>query len=146
MTGSSRTALVSTAVVLLCVSGSGLIAMSSLSGCSGETEQPREEIVRTDTYTTRGVVAMMPDPANPMSELQIRHERIPDFKNAAGEEVGMNAMQMAFPLAPGVSLEGLTVGQPIAFEWRVIYSSNGRRYEITSIEPLPEGTELDLPL
>lgn len=95
-------------------------------------------------YTVRGVIAELPDPAKPLSGFRIRHEAIDDFRDRDGTPVGMNAMTMSFDaLAPGVTLEGLSVGDKVRFTIRVTYGADGPRYPVTSIERLDPGTELE---
>lgn len=78
--------------------------------------------VRVDRYVVRGLVVALPDPATPGSELLVRHEPIPDYRNRDGKVIGMAEMVMPFPLAEGVALDGIRVGDKVelAFEvsWR----------------------------
>ncbi|MEM7577425.1 MAG: copper-binding protein [Planctomycetota bacterium] len=91
----------------------------------------------TRAYDVRGFIVTLPDPANPASDLQIDHEEIPDFVNAQGEVSGMKAMVMPFPLAPGVSLDGLSVDDPVAFTFAVNWDAQGSRpWELTAITKL----------
>ena len=109
-----------------------------IAGCSdsGEPAGP------PDVYTVRGVIAALPDPADPFTQLKISHEAIPDFKTISGQVVGMNAMTMGFTPGPGVSLEGLAVGQKVEFVLEVHREKAAML--VTSIEPLPEDTALEL--
>ncbi len=70
-------------------------------------------------YTTKGRVAQLPDPAVRGSMFQVAHEAIPDFVDRDGKVTGMNAMTMPFPPAPGVSLEGLKVGDAVEITFEV---------------------------
>lgn len=95
-------------------------------------------------YTVRGVIAELPDPAKPMSSFRVRHEAIDDFRNKEGARVGMNAMTMSFDaLAPGVTLDGLAVGDKLRFTIRVTYGPDGPRYPVTAIEKLDPAVELE---
>ena len=101
-----------------------------------------------DRYTTRGIIEMLPDSNSPMSELQIRHEHITNFRNRAGViptfddgSTGMKAMIMPFPVAEGVSLDAFSVGDKVEFDFEVTWSRPP--YELTRIVALPGGTELD---
>jgi Cu/Ag efflux protein CusF len=101
----------------------------------------------THTYAARGIIESLPEAGKPTLELMIRHEAINDFIDGAGAVVGMNAMTMPFPrLAPGVSLEGLAVGDKIGFTFTNTWSgpAGSRRPEwvIDSITRLPADTEL----
>lgn len=70
----------------------------------------------TQTYTIRGRIEQLPDPAVKGSMLQIHHERIEGWVNRKGEAKGMNSMVMPFPPAEGVSLEGLAIGDLVEFK------------------------------
>lgn len=100
-----------------------------------------------NTYHVRGIIASLPEPGKPASELQIQHEAINDFVDASGVVAGMNAMTMPFPnLAPGVTLDGLVVGDKIAFAFTNTWSGppNARKpgWVVDSIAKLPADTEL----
>lgn len=89
----------------------------------------------TTTYTVLGTVAALPDPAKPASEFQIAHEEIPDFVGSGGDVVGMKAMTMPFPLAPGVSLDGLAIGDAVTFTFAVNWNvETGHPWMLTAIE------------
>ncbi|MEM8781867.1 MAG: copper-binding protein [Planctomycetota bacterium] len=128
-----------------CFAAGLLSAAMSLAAC-GPTDPPAAatpgiDLADPDTqaYDVRGVIATLPDPGNPASDLNIRHEEIPDFVGASGEVVGMKEMTMPFPLAPGVTLEGLAVGDPVAFTFAVNWESEGSRpWELTKIEKMDE--------
>ncbi len=101
----------------------------------------------TNTYRVRGIVESLPEAGKPASELMIRHEAINDFVDGRGDVVGMNAMTMPFPaIAPSVALDGLAVGDKIAFEFSNTWSGpeSARRpgWTIISVEKLPPETEL----
>ncbi len=115
-----------------------LLAATCLSApaCSKE---PADPVVHT--YTVRGEIVSLPDPANPASELRIHHEAIEDFKNNKGESDPMHAMTMTFPPAEDVSLDDLAVGDKVQFVFRVQWAPS---YEMgaTAIKKLPADTEL----
>jgi hypothetical protein len=91
----------------------------------------------TRTYDVRGYVYLLPDPSRPSSEFRIDHEAIPDFVNIDGEVTGMKAMDMPFPRAPGVSIDGLEVGDPVAFTFAVNWESDGSYpWELIAIRKL----------
>lgn len=101
----------------------------------------------THTYSTRGIIESLPEAGKPTSELMIRHEAINDFVNGSREVVGMNAMTMPFPrLSEGVTLEGLAVGDKVAFSFTNTWSGpeGSRRpgWVIDAISELPAETEL----
>jgi Cu/Ag efflux protein CusF len=95
-----------------------------------------------DVYTVRGEITQLPDPDREGSELMVRHEPMPEFKNAKGEVVGMGAMTMPFPLAEGVSVDGLSVGDKVSLTFEVQFEPS-TSFQTTQITKLPEGTELD---
>ena len=72
------------------------------------------------TYTVKGRVEQLPDPRVPGSMFQVHHEDIPGFVRQDGT-LGMNAMTMPFPPAPGVSLEGLSVGDEVELTFEVLW-------------------------
>lgn len=123
-----------------------------LAACGGGTsEAPApEETAAAETeaapdaevYQVRGEVTQLPDPENPSAQLMVQHEPIPDFKNSKGEMVGMNAMEMPFPVGEGVSLEGVAVGDKVLLTFEVQFQPS-TRYEVTAIEKLPADTTLD---
>ncbi len=127
-----------------------VVFVSALAGllvtaCSEESS-PTESVQTEDqavvhTYTVRGRIVSLPDPAHPASELSIHHEAIDDFKNMADESAPMGSMTMPFPPGAGVSLDGLAVGDAVEFVFRVQWKPT---YEMgaTSITKLPAETKL----
>lgn len=95
-----------------------------------------------ETYESRGVVLAVPDPADPLSNLEIRHEAIDDFRSIDGEVLGMNAMRMAFPVAEGVDLTGIEPEDKVAFTLEVEWEGEPP-YRVARIEELPAETELE---
>lgn len=120
----------------------GLLGLA-LAGCGGGKDEATgsQEAAGTDRYTVRGTVSKLPEASGDKS-MYIRHAAIPDYKNEAGEAVGMMAMTMPFPVAEGVSLEGLEVGDPVEFTFTMRWQPTGH-YEIVEITELPAGTEID---
>ena len=94
------------------------------------------------TYTTRGQVIQLPDPANPGTGLTLNHEAVDQFMDRQGEIVGMDPMSMPFPVAKDVSLDGIQVGDVVEFKLHVDWSAEPAA-EITEIRELPAGTKLD---
>ena len=109
-------------------------------GCSEEGSEgsPPEG----DQYSSRGIVTQMPGDG-PNEQFRIRHEPMPDFRDAAGEPDPMPAMTMPFPPGEGVSLDGLAVGDKVSFEFSVVWATEHAGWTLTSIEKLPEDTQLD---
>ncbi len=93
-------------------------------------------------YTVRGVVKQLPIKDNPRTSLQIHHEAIPTFAKG-GKVIGMHEMTMEFPLGPGVSLEGIKVGDKVEFDFEVVESPS-MRYYMTRIVALAAETKLNL--
>lgn len=93
-------------------------------------------------YTVRGVVKQLPIKDNPRTSLQIHHEAIPTFAKG-GKVIGMHEMTMEFPLGPGVSLEGIKVGDKVEFDFEVVESPS-TRYYVTRIVGLAAETKLNL--
>jgi Cu/Ag efflux protein CusF len=75
-----------------------------------------------ETYTTRGRVEGVSNRPGAETLLQIHHEEIPTFKNREGRVIGMKEMVMDFPIAKGVSVEGLSVGTLVEVEFAVDWS------------------------
>lgn len=122
------------------VSAAAIAAVLLLAGCKGEG--PAGPPARSpDRYTLRGEIVRLPAPGASPAELSIRHEAIPDFKNAGGEVVGMHAMVMPFAVGPGVSLDGLAPGDKIRFRFAMDWARN--TLELESLEELPPDTALE---
>lgn len=107
----------------------------ALAACGGREATPAGDA----DYETRGEIARLPDATSP--EIWLRHEAIPDFRNAEAEVVGMESMTMSFKIAPGVALEGLVPGDRVAFRFQMRWSGLAGM-TVTRIERLPEGTRL----
>lgn len=93
------------------------------------------------TYTTRGQVTQLPDPANPGSGLYVSHEAIDDFVDRDGKTVGMDPMNMPFPVAEGVSLAGIVPADVVEFDLHVDWQAD-TPVAVTRIRKLPPGTKL----
>lgn len=93
-----------------------------------------------DVYSTRGIVRALPSADQPGSELQIRHEELPDFKSADGEVVGMKSMTMPFP-AGAELLDGVSVGDKVSFDFEVRWTGSPPM-RVTRLEVLPPDTTL----
>jgi len=111
--------------------GIGLMLLALL-GCGA---------ARGRDYVVRGRVAELPDPHDPASGFQVSHEAVDDFVGRDGQRTGMDPMTMGFPLAPGVSLKGLLVGDPIRFVLHIDWSAEPT-VRITRIRKLPPGTPI----
>jgi len=129
------------AVAVLALVVAGCAADRAERGAAPADSEPAGADVAT--YDLRGVVLALPDPARPRAGMRIRHEAIDDFAGIDGEVVGMDSMTMVFPLAEGVGVGGIEVGDPIAFTFEVEWEGEPP-YRITHLEELPPGTELEL--
>jgi Cu/Ag efflux protein CusF len=65
------------------------------------------------TYRVKGVVKVLPGKGTASNEILVKHEPIPDYRDEAGNIVGMAAMTMPFYLAQGVTLESVAVGDEV---------------------------------
>ncbi len=78
-----------------------------------------------------GVIEAMPKPDRPGTQLIILHEEIADFVASDGR-VGMKKMAMPFPIGPGVTLDGLSVGDSVMVQFTTDWNATPA-YWITSI-------------
>jgi len=65
------------------------------------------------TYHVKGIVKVLPGKGTAANEMLVKHEPIPDYRDEAGNVVGMAAMTMPFYLAKGVTTESLAVGDQV---------------------------------
>ena len=93
-------------------------------------------------YTVRAQVLQLPDPANPGTGITLNHEAIDDFVDRSGEVVGMDPMSMPFPVADGVSLDGIQAGDVVEIELRVDWDAEPA-VAVAAVRELPPGTKLD---
>jgi Cu/Ag efflux protein CusF len=111
----------------------GTVAVTVLGACARKPSPPAGT-----QYTVRGEIVALPAAAG--EPLLLRHEPIDGFIDASGKVVGMDAMTMPFPLAPGVSLEGLAKGDKVEVVFSMSWSP--RHYAIESLKKLPADTVL----
>ncbi len=116
-----------------------LVALAVLVACGG---RPSDEAA-PERYRVRGVVRQLPPADRPGGEIHVRHEAIPEFKDADGEVVGMEPMTMPFPLADPELLAGLEVGDKIEMEFEVRWHGD-YPLRVTAIAELPPETPLEL--
>jgi len=98
-----------------------------------------------------GELTSLPIANDPSSELMIHHTQIPEFKSADGTVhvnskgiSGMPAMNMPYPLAQGISIDGLAIGDKVKFDFQVNWAkSGGVVFEITKIEKIDLETEIN---
>lgn len=122
--------ILSPSLVLLAV-----FTLAALAGCKGSS--PSVEVA-AHRYTVRGEVVSLP--TAPGGPLLLRHEPVDDFADASGKVIGMDSMTMPFPLAAGVSLEGLAPGDKVEVVFSMSWSPS--RYAIESLKKLPADTVL----
>ena len=120
----------------LIFAGVGLLAV--LPACS-QSGTPAAKGSAAASYTVRGKIESLPAGD---TDLTIQHEPIPTFKDKDGTTVGMGTMSMPFPLAQGVSVEGLAEGDVVEFEFSV-WLQPRVAYEVTRIKKLPADTTLN---
>jgi len=102
-------------------------------GCSGKE--------RGHTYTMRAQVEELP--AQGSNELYLTHEPIDDYVGRSGKVEGMDSMSMPFPVAKGVSLDGIESGDIIEAQLHVDWEADlGVQVQITGIRELPRDTRL----
>lgn len=94
------------------------------------------------TYVVRARVEMMPESGKPTSEFVVHHEAIPEFVGFTGIK-GMESMSMPFPLAKGLSLDGLGLGDPVEVTFVVWMTPGHRGFEARGVRKLPSSTRLN---
>jgi hypothetical protein len=115
---------------------------------AGVSDAPADTYVE---YTVRGRVTQLPGgPEHPAREFIVRHEAIPEFRNTmtpGDDRMGMMSMAMAFPLGEGVSIEGISVGDPVEMMFKTAYDGETGRlkgYTVERLTPLDPGTALEI--
>ena len=113
----------------------------TIAGCPRNEESAQvvvDEIhIGWGVYSVRAMVVALPVDGGGIT---LKHEAIPMFVDIKGDIVGMQPMQMAFPLGEGVSIEGIEVGDKVEFTFEVDWDPG---FFIVSISTLPDETELD---
>lgn len=104
------------------------------------------------SYTMRARVESLPEAGKPLSEFVVMHEPVDTFFDPrAGKVVGMNSMSMPFSnLSPGVSLQGLAIGDAVEMTFAVWYKADVvdptknviDTFAVQKLAKLPAGTEL----
>jgi len=128
----------------------GAMALSAMMlGCSEESDEVSDDQIRSEfqtevwrvaEYTVRGLVVALPQGDD---EMMVRHEAIPEFRGP--DELGMDVMDMPFPFAEGVSIDGIEVGDKLSLTFSVDYEEGWSpvEYRVIRYEKLPADTELD---
>lgn len=116
-----------------------LLIPAAFVGCDRPAPNPTATVVAT--HTVRGQIESLPEKDNPASSLTIKHEDIPGWDRGDGTK-GMRSMEMAFPVAQGVSLDGLAIGDKVEF----VVEQTPRDpvpYRVVRIGKLPPDAQLD---
>lgn len=103
----------------------------------GEPEDPPDQ-----TYTVRGQVVALPGEDASQRRIRVRHEAVPDFVGVDGEVVGMASMTMPFPVAEGLSLEGIETDDKVEMTFEVRWDGS-EPLRVVELRELPPGTTLD---
>jgi hypothetical protein len=90
-------------------------------------------------YTVRAQVVQPPEAG---TDLYLYHEAIDDWMGRDGKIEGMDTMAMPFPVAEGVSLEGIRANDKVEVKVRVNWDSD-RPVEVTEIRKLPPNTTIE---
>lgn len=99
------------ALFFVCVSLTLALSVTTPGTADAQKGSQGTEIYR---YEVKGKIVSLPK-ENGKPEIRIKHEAIKDYVDFSGTKVGMAAMTMSFPLAEGVSLQGLAVGDNVQF-------------------------------
>jgi Cu/Ag efflux protein CusF len=110
---------------------------------NGKGGRAEASTVVPDVYVVRGIIKQLPKAGDPRSSFAVHHEPIPTFKGKEGTVVGMAEMTMDFPLGPGVSTDGLVIGQKVELIFEVL-TGPSMKYYVTKISPLAAETVLEL--
>jgi len=89
-------------------------------------------------YNIRAQVVQPPDAT---TGLYLYHEAVDDWVSRDGKVSGMDPMAMPFPVAKGVSVEGIEANDKIEATLHVDWDSD-RPVEITKVRELPPDTKL----
>jgi hypothetical protein len=89
-------------------------------------------------YTVRGMLIQPPSAQN---GVYLFHEAIDDWVGRDGKVEGMDAMAMPYPVAQGVSLDGLRINDKVEITVHADWQSD-RPVEITRIRKLPPDIKL----
>lgn len=121
-----------------------MAVLALVPGCRN-AEPTDSDQIRRDTYVVRGILTQLPEPKAEKPRIQVRHEAIPEFRGPGGK-LGMNQMNMYFPLGEDADISGLNPGDVVELTFVVrfdIEADSPIGYHVTTIEALPPDTELD---
>jgi Cu/Ag efflux protein CusF len=89
-------------------------------------------------YTVRGLLVQAPDSR---AGLYLYHEAIDDWVGRDGKLEGMDAMAMPYPVAPGVSLDGIKANDKVEITIHADWQSD-TPVEVTRVRKLSPDTQL----
>ena len=82
----------------------------------------------------------MPRADRRRSEMTVRHEAVDDFMDEYGLIVGMDAMEMSFPVEPPLTAKDLAVGDKVSFRFTVDWDKS--TYKVDQLDKLPADAAL----
>jgi Cu/Ag efflux protein CusF len=126
-----------TATLLLAPTLAAVLATAACGPPRGPELPPPDHV-----YDAQGVVYGVTRVEGERPEIVIHHQSIPEFVSREGRVEGMASMTMPFQAAPGVPLDDLEEGTPVAFRLEVRWEGDPTLL-VTSVERLPPGTEVD---
>ena len=115
-----------------------------IGGCRSKQSQPTSSGTMpgiTYTYHLRGIIRALPQPGQSPRSLSIKVEPIANWVGLSGKIEPMMAMTMPYQLAHGLPLKNMTVGDKVAFTYKVNWVRD--RMVVTRISELPPQTQLD---
>jgi len=122
----------------------GALLVLSLAACGSKTQAPAASSAPAaetgDVYAVNGEIVRLPSGDD--RQIWIRHEAVPDLKDAGGKVIGMESMTMPFDLGSSANPAGLAVGDKIHFRLHVDWEAAEHAVWVDGIEPLPAGTVL----
>lgn len=93
-------------------------------------------------YSARGMIVSVEEGTGGGSRVSILHEAIPDFKNQAGQKVGMEPMVMTFAADQTIRTEGFQPRAKIQFLFEVHWQGSDRLI-LKEIQSLDDQTPLE---
>ncbi len=119
-----------------------MLPFALLLGCGTKAEPAKT--MPDQRYEVRGEIVRLPEGGATSAEIWIRHEAIPDFATEEGKKIGMDSMTMPFALSPGLSLDGIAVGDKVAFTLEIRWADRAAPARISRLIELPAETVLSL--
>jgi hypothetical protein len=108
-----------------------LAAALAAPGCGGKKTSAAKR-----AYTGRGEIVRLPA----AGEVYIRHEAMPEFVNAFGEQSGMMSMSMGFAIE-AVPMDGVAIGDKVEIDFVTDWDLKPA-LRLTALRTLPPETEL----